>query len=84
MSEKNEEIYEDDIEANSAEENEESGEKSERSAPMTEEEFKEEYSQLPMWQHVVLVLLFLFLMAAVIVGIDFVVSFFTELLKKIF
>ena len=51
---------------------------------MTEEEFKEEYSQLPMWQHVVLVLLFLFLMAAVIVGIDFVVSFFTELLKKIF
>lgn len=81
MSEKDEEIYEDDVETNAEDEASESGE---QSAPMTEEEFREQYSKLPMWQHVVLLLLFLFFMAAVVVGIDFVVSFFTELLKKIF
>lgn len=54
------------------------------SEPMTQEEFSEEYQKLPMWQHMILVLLFLFGMAAIIVGIDFIVDFFTELLKRIF
>ena len=51
---------------------------------MTEEEFSEEYEKLPAWQHVILVLLFLFGLAAIIVGIDFVIDFITELIKKIF
>lgn len=54
------------------------------SEPMTQEEFSEEYQKLPIWQHMILVLLFLFGMAAIIVGIDFIVDFFTELLKRIF
>lgn len=51
---------------------------------MTEEELQEQYKQLPMWQNVLLVLLFLFGMAAVVVVIDFVVEFGMELLKRIF
>lgn len=51
---------------------------------MTEAEFSEQYKQLPMWQQVLLVILFLFGMAAVVVVIDFVVEFGAKLLKKIF
>lgn len=51
---------------------------------VTEDEFIEECQKLPMWQHVTLVILFLFVLAAIIIGIDFVVDFFTELLKRIF
>lgn len=54
------------------------------SEPMTEEEFSEDYQKLPMWQHVILVILFLFGLAAIIISIDFVVDFFTEMLKRIF
>lgn len=49
--------------------------------PMTEEEFKEQYQKLPLWQHVVLAILFLFGFTAVIMVIDFVVELFTELLQ---
>lgn len=51
---------------------------------MTEEEFKEQYQKLPMWQHVVLVILFLFGLTAAIMVIDFVVELITELMKHIF
>jgi uncharacterized membrane protein YcjF (UPF0283 family) len=53
------------------------------SSHMTEEEFSEQYRKLPTWQHVLLVMLFLFGMAAIIIGIDFIVDFFTELIKHI-
>lgn len=51
---------------------------------MTEEELSEEYQKLPLWQQVILVLLLLFGLITVIIGIDFIVDFFTELLKRIF
>lgn len=51
---------------------------------LTEDELQEQYNKLPMWQHVLLVILFLFGMAAVVVGIDFIVDFGAELLKRIF
>lgn len=51
---------------------------------ITEEELQEQYRKLPMWQHVLLVILFLFGMAAVVVVIDFIVDFGAELLKRIF
>ena len=51
---------------------------------LTEDELQEQYNKLPMWQHVLLVILFLFGMAAVVVVIDFIVDFGAELLKRIF
>lgn len=56
----------------------------ESDTPMSEEEFKEQYQKLPLWQHVILVILFLFGFTAVIMVINFVVEFLTELLKHIF
>ena len=51
---------------------------------LTEDELQEQYNKLPLWQHVLLVILFLFGMAAVVVVIDFIVDFGAELLKRIF
>lgn len=56
----------------------------EANEPMTQEEFKEQYQKLPLWQHVLLGILFLFGFTAVIMLIDFVVEFAAELLKHIF
>lgn len=50
---------------------------------MTEEEFAAQYRQLPVWQHILLVLLFLFGLAAVILVIDYAVEFVTILLKHL-
>lgn len=52
-------------------------------APLTEEEFAAQYRQLPVWQHILLVLLFLFGLAAVILVIDYAVEFVTILLKHL-
>lgn len=57
---------------------------SEQKPVMTEEELREQYEQLPMWKHVVLLLLVLFAMVAVFMLIDFVVDFLVELAKHIF
>ncbi len=48
------------------------------------QDFQEQVNQLPMWQHILLTVLFLFGMAAVIVVIDFIVEFGAELIKRIF
>ncbi len=49
-----------------------------------DEEAQEEVKQLPMWQHIILVLLFLLGMAAVVTVIDFVIDLFSELIQRIF
>ena len=55
----------------------------ENGSEMTEEEFRAQYKKLPVWQHVILVILFLFGLTAAIMVIDFVVEFFTEFIKHI-
>lgn len=67
-----------------ATENNEDMDKIEDNSAITEDELKEQYKSLPMWQHIVLVILFLFGMTAVIMVIDFVVELITELLSHIF
>ena len=53
----------------------------ERDQPLTEEEFREQYRDLPIWKQVILWVLFLGAMVTVIMLINFVVDFGAELIK---
>ncbi len=62
----------------------EPSETAETDVPMTEEDLQEQYDKLPLWQHVLLVMLFLFGFTAVIMVINFIVDFGAELLRRLF
>lgn len=57
-------------------------EECETDTAVTEEEWKAQYEKLPMWQHLILVILCLFGMTAVIMLINFVVDLGAELLRR--